>query len=419
MEKQEAINFIHQRLEKNCSESDIAEELSQIMGVPNEIVRKFVDRVVAQNTAATTLVALSTVQRESLPEPGRAEFEEGVLIKEAPMPKREGDDSRILLPVYGTKLVALNSSERMKIWLQSSWKRFKENWKIFSRNKLALVGLILLLIYVMLALMHPLLMSTVWPKGIYNPVTGHDIDIFPHPSGISAKHILGTDTLGRDVLSVLMAATGPSLMMAFTATITATILGTVIGALSAYYRGMIDGIFSNLADISLLAPAPLIMVIIGFVLDIDPVKFGLIFGILAGIGVVAIVLRSHALAVVSKSYIQAAQVAGGGSLHILMNHVFPHLLPLAAVSMLFTVTGAIFASGFIAFLGLSRAQLNWGSMIYDAFTYEGINGILPWNVLIPSALAISLFAASFYLIALGLQDVVEPRKEERRLRSSE
>ncbi len=88
MEKQEAITFILQRLEKNCSESEIAEELSQQMGVPNDIVRKFVDRVVAQNAATTTPVPSSTVQIESLPEPGRAESEGGELPVEAPAPKR-------------------------------------------------------------------------------------------------------------------------------------------------------------------------------------------------------------------------------------------------------------------------------------------------------------------------------------------
>jgi ABC-type dipeptide/oligopeptide/nickel transport system permease subunit len=82
------------------------------------------------------------------------------------------------------------------------------------QKQLALVGLIMLLIYVDGA--HPSLVGNVWPKGIYNPITGHDMDIFLHPSGISMKHLLGTDTLGRDVLSVLMAATGPSLAMAFT-----------------------------------------------------------------------------------------------------------------------------------------------------------------------------------------------------------
>lgn len=303
----------------------------------------------------------------------------------------------------------VSEGERARIWLSSAWRQAKESWKIYSRNRLALIGLGLLSLYILMAVAHPILMETVWPKGVYDPVVGHDLEIFPHPSPPSRTHPLGTDTLGRDVLSILMAATKPSLQMALTAAIVAAISGTLIAAISAYFRGVVDGLFAHLADVSLLAPAPVVMVIIGFVLEIDPFEFGLIYGIIVGIGGVAIVLRAHALNVMNKTFIEAARISGGGAFHIVFKHLIPHLLPLAAVNMLLTVTGAIFAHGFIAFLGLSRAQLNWGSMIYDSFVYQGLNGVIAWNVLIPSALAISLFAASFYLVALGLHDVAEPR----------
>ncbi len=305
--------------------------------------------------------------------------------------------------------------QRLGIWAALTWRRIKEAWGVYSQNWMAVLGLVLILIYAAMAIAHPILMKTVWPKGIYDPVLGHDIEIFPHPSPPSAKHLLGTDALGRDVLSTLLAATRPSFLMAITAAITTAFIGTLIGAISAYFRGVVDSIFAHLADVTLLAPAPLVMVIIGFVLDIQPVEFGLIFGILAGVGVVAIVLRSHALTIMSKPFIEASRVAGAGAIHIVFKHLVPHMLPLAAVNMMLTVTGAIFANGFIAFLGLSRAQLNWGSMIYDSFTYQQwVNTTITWNVLIPSAMAISLFAAAFYLIGIGLHEVAEPRIAERR-----
>jgi peptide/nickel transport system permease protein len=307
----------------------------------------------------------------------------------------------------------ISQGERFKIGLLSTWRQMRVSWGIYSRNRLAVLGLVLLLAYVFMASIHPILLRTVWSKTVYDPVVGFDISSTINPAPPSARHPLGTDTLGRDVLSMLMAASAPSLAMAMTAALTAAAIGVLVGAVSAYFRGAVDGIFSHLADLTLLMPAPLVMVIIGFALDIGPFKFGLIYGILVGLGVVAIVLRAHALTVVNKAFIDAARIAGGGSLHIVFKHLVPHLVPLATVNMLLTVTGAIFANGFIAFLGLSRAQLNWGSMIYDSFTYQGINGMIPWNVLVPSATAISLFAASFYMIALGLQDVTNPRLAER------
>ncbi len=89
------------------------------------------------------------------------------------------------------------------------------------------------------------------------------------------------------------------------------------------------------------------------------------------------------------------------------------MLPLAAVHMLLSVVGAVFADGFTSFLGLSRVRLNWGSMIYTSFTNRAVNSAITWNVLLPPALAISLFAASFYFIARGLHEVAEPRLRER------
>ena len=306
-----------------------------------------------------------------------------------------------------------NRMKLLLIWVTSSWKRFRGGWTIYSRDPFAVVGLVLLIIFTLMAFIHPFLLQTVWSKGVYDPVVGYDLSIYAHPSPPSAKHLLGTDTLGRDVLSVLLAATRPTFTMAMIAAITTAIIGTLAGALSAFFGGIIEAILTHLGDIALMTPAPLVMVVIGFMLDISPLKFGLLYGIISGIGGVAIVMRAFALTVVNKSFIEAARVAGGGYAHIILKHLVPHMLPLASVNMMLTVTGAIFANGFIAFLGLSRAQLNWGSMIYDSFTYQSINGQITWNVLIPSSLAISLFSASFYLIARGLHNVAEPRLAER------
>jgi ABC-type dipeptide/oligopeptide/nickel transport system permease subunit len=74
-----------------------------------------------------------------------------------------------------------------------------------------------------------------------------------------------------------------------------------------------------------------------------------------------------------------------------------------------TITGAVFADGFSTFLGLSITRLNWGSLIWDSFTLMTFIPSVPWNVLIPPAIAISMFAASFYFIARGLHEVAEPR----------
>lgn len=312
-----------------------------------------------------------------------------------------------------TPLARLSNAGRLRLWLTVNWQQFREAWSIFSRNRLAVFGVVLIFVFALMSIAHPILMATVWDRSTYNPVTGYDMRIFPHPSPPGPGHVFGTDTLGRDVLSMLLSATTPTFVLAITAALMTALISTLVGSISAFYRGPIDQVFAHIADLSLLAPAPLVMVIIGGTGEVGPVEFGLLYGILSGIGGSAIVMRAHALTLMNKPFIEASRVAGGGPVHIIFRHLIPHMLPLAAVHMMLSVVGAVFADGFSAFLGLSRVSLNWGSMIYDSFTNRAINAAITWNVLLPPALAISLFAAAFYFIARGLHEVAEPRLRER------
>jgi peptide/nickel transport system permease protein len=302
---------------------------------------------------------------------------------------------------------------RWRRLMQLRFRNLRESWSIFSNNKLALFGVVLLFFYALMAIMHPILMKTVWPNTIYNPATGFDQNVFPHPAPPSSGHLLGTDSLGRDVLSRLLAATTPTFVLAMTAAVVTAALSTLSGALSAYYRGRLDGLLSHLSDLLLLAPAPMVMIVISGISQLEPVEFGLLYGLLAGLSGTAIVMRSYALTIMAKPFIDASRVAGSGAGRIIFKHLIPHMLPLASVQMMLTITGAVFADGFSTFLGLSITRLNWGSLIWDSFTLMSFIPTIPWNVLIPPAIAISMFAAAFYFIARGLHEVAEPRIRQR------
>jgi peptide/nickel transport system permease protein len=285
------------------------------------------------------------------------------------------------------------------------------NWNIFSQSRLAVLGVILVIIFGLMAIAYPLLRNTVWSSSMYDPITGFDMEVFPHPVPPGPQHLLGTDTLGRDVLSRLLAATPHSFVIGLTAAVTTAIVGTLLSMAAAYYQGYVDTAITNLADVFLMLPAPVMMVIIGTRFrEISPFVLGLFYGVLTGAGGTTLVMRAQAIQIVSKPFMEAAQIAGGTGRHIIFRHLLPSLLPLAALQMMVAVTGAIVADGFISFFGIMRTTSNWGTIIYEAFVYAGISGGLeiPWHLLVPAATCFSLFALGFYLISRGLHRVASP-----------
>jgi peptide/nickel transport system permease protein len=304
--------------------------------------------------------------------------------------------------------------ERIQIRIALARKRLNIDWEIFAQDRLATFGLILILIFAMMAIAHPILMKTVWPRRIYDPFTGFDLDVMPHPTAPSATHILGTDSLGRDVLSTLLAATTPTFVIGLTAAFTTAVIATTFSMIAAHYRGKIDLVITNLADVVLLLPPPILMIIVGARFrDLGPIPLGLVYGITTGAGSATLVLRSQAMKVAAKPFMEASHIAGGEGGHIILKHFLPNMLPMAALQMMLAVTGAVVADGFISFFGLRRLTSNWGTLIYDAFLYANIGGSGPqWHVLVPTAMVFTLFALAFYLVSRGLHKVADPKIRE-------
>ncbi len=278
------------------------------------------------------------------------------------------------------------------------------------------VGLGILVVATVGALLHPVLIDTIWAGDptTYRPEAGYDFAI-DHPSGPSGRHWLGTDPLGRDITSMLLFALRPTMVIAITAALTIGITATASAAASATLRGRTDRVLSSLADGLLLLPAPIVLIIVGFGRPewFTPVVFGLTYGILAGLSSAAIVLRTHALQVMTRPFIAAARVAGGSRWYIARRHLVPHLLPLAAVQMTTGVVGVIVAAGFVEYLGASQTRVGLGSMIYYGLAYQGaLSSDIAWAVLLSGTLAISGLAGAFYLLSIGFRQLLDPRLRE-------
>lgn len=282
----------------------------------------------------------------------------------------------------------------------------------FLSNRLAAIGVGIVVVYGLVAFAYPLFIESALPSGIYDPVTGFDPNVI-HPSLPGPGHVLGTDSLGRDVLTQILAGALPTWILAVVAALTTAVVATLVGAVSAAFRGIVDGVLARVSDAFLLLPAPIFMLVIGSGEQsqrIGPVTFGLIYGLITGVGAGAIVLRAQALKVMASPFIDAAVVAGASRWRLVTRHVLPHLYPLAALYMMLAVVGAVVADAFATWLGQTGTRVNWGTIVYYGVTFPNpLTGEIAWNVVLAPSLTLSVFAAGFYLISVGLREVADPR----------
>jgi peptide/nickel transport system permease protein len=281
-----------------------------------------------------------------------------------------------------------------------------------------LAGLALLSFFVVLTVIHPLLDATVWAgkDTIYDPQFGFDTSI-AHPSAPSAEHWLGTSSTGRDVFSMFAYAARPTLFVAVSAGLSIAIISLVLGALAAYRGGWLDGFVSHLSDAMVLLPAMIAVFILGIGRsdeEFGALQVGLSFGIIYGLGPATATVRAAALTVVARPFMDAARVAGGGGGWILTRHVLPHLYAHAAVQAMIGATGAVIADAFLSFRSAIGEDFGFGQMVYDGIVWSDLMaGIapIPWWIMLAGAGGITLLAASFYLVGVGLREALDPRTQ--------
>lgn len=278
------------------------------------------------------------------------------------------------------------------------------------RQPTFVAGTCLLLFMGLLSLSPGLAMRHLWNgrTQIYGPITGYDRDVL-HPAGPSGTHWLGTDPLGRDVLSLIMHSLGPTLTVALVAAITVAISGTLLGITAAFMRGWPDATTNRLVDLILLLPPPIALFVMSLARPdiMGSVTSGLLYGLLAGLGGTAVISRAHARTVMAKPFIEAAQVAGAGKLRLARHHLVPHLIPLVGAQMTLAATGVVTTVAFIEFFGtrVGDQSIGLGTLIYYGLTFQrGLSTNVAWSALLSSALAITALCSAFYLLSVGLRE---------------
>ncbi len=292
-------------------------------------------------------------------------------------------------------------------------KAMRSNWALFAENPIGLLGLGVIVFFGLFALAHPILINTVWDPVVYHPVSGFDMQIAFHPAPPSARHLLGTDPLGRDVLSQLMFSTRFEFALGLIAALVTMTIATTIGAVAAYFGGVVDMILMRLVNLVMMVPTLPILIVLGALMSIGMLELAVVIGLLSGFSGTAIVVKSQALTVKVRPYIEAARVAGGGHFHIIFKHMMPNLMPIALLYMMFIVNGAIAYEAVLSFFGLTEIEMSWGLMINTTQYFGYLLRFDTWWLLFPASVAISVLCAAFYLVGRALDEVVNPRLRAR------
>jgi peptide/nickel transport system permease protein len=287
-------------------------------------------------------------------------------------------------------------------------------------NPKILIGLAILAAFIVLAFAQPILEATVWARqlNVYDPQFGFDSTV-THPSAPSARHWLGTSSLGRDVFSMFLYGTRPTLLVALSAAIAISVVSLLLGSLAAYRGGWVDGFVSHLSDAMVLLPAMIAVFVLGISRSDEQfgsLHVGLTFGVIYGLGPATATIRAAAMTVVARPFMDAARVSGGGAIWIVSRHILPHLYSHTAVQAMIGATGAVIAEAFLNFRSAVGEGVGFGQMIYDGIVWSTLlAGVAatPWWIMLAGAGGITLLAAAFYLIGVGLREALDPRTGDR------
>ncbi len=278
----------------------------------------------------------------------------------------------------------------------------RTNLEVFQRDSLALTGLIILVVFILIAIFAPLIAP-------YDPLEVIQEDgIWLSNEKPSAEYPLGTTNLGRDIFSQLVFGSRAALMVGFSAAIAVAIIGTVIGLLAGYFGGWVDMILMRLADVAFGIPfLPFIIVLAAFM---EPN----IWNVVIAMSVLlwrdtSRVIRSQVLVIKEQAFVSAARVSGATDFRIIFMYIAPSILPLTFLYGSLAIGWSILTEASVSFLGFGDPEVvSWGFMLQDAFNSQALSrGAFYW--IIPPGVCIMLTVMAGFFIGRGYEEVLFPR----------
>ena len=272
------------------------------------------------------------------------------------------------------------------------------------QNKMARVGVIIIAIFVLMAVLGPMLM----------PFKTTDIAdsreaIFNAPS---LEHLLGTDNQGRDVLAYLVNGARSSLMVGLTATVISMVLGTIIGIAAGYIGGWVDNLLMRVTDFFLVLPWLPFCMVLAAILGNSVWNIILVIG-LTGWSSTARIIRAQTLSVKEQPYVERTVSIGAKKGYIMVKHILPNVFPLVFSEGILIVSSSILTETSLAFLGLGDpTNPSWGTMLNDAYS-TGAMTVGAWWYFITPGICVILVALGFTLMGYAFDEILNPKLKKR------
>jgi peptide/nickel transport system permease protein/oligopeptide transport system permease protein len=272
------------------------------------------------------------------------------------------------------------------------WDKCRQLWK---QNKLAVFSALVIVLIALAAIFAPVVAP-------YDPTAQ---DLTNRLQGPSLQHLLGTDQLGRDVLSRMIYGARVSLVIGLCPTLLSMLLGIILGLMAGYMGKWVDFAIMRLADVTLAFPSLLLAMVVTYTLGTGTVPIFISLTIVGWAGTARIV-RSQALSLKEQEYVEAARSIGVSKWSIMFRHILPNCLPSLIVLFTLNVPGSILSESSLSFLGIGAQSpsTSWGLMVTDGKSYLFSNPVMA----LAPGIAILVLALAFNFLGDGLRDVMDP-----------
>jgi peptide/nickel transport system permease protein len=282
--------------------------------------------------------------------------------------------------------------------MEKSYSAFREALYKLKNHKMAVLGLGVWITEILLMLLLPVIFNL--QPNVSDPLAFR--------AAPSAQHILGTDSIGRDLLARLIYGGRTSLFVGIVSSLIGLLIGVPVGLYAGYYRGWVEALIMRTADVAMSIPSMILILVLVSVVGPSIWSVTIVIGVL-GWTQFARIIHANVLSVSQKEYVEAARAIGASNFTIIYRYILPNSFAPVLIAVTFQAANAIIMESALSFLGMGvqPPQASWGNMLYDAQSITVLSS-KPW-VWLPPGIAIIITVLSINFFGDGIRDVLDPR----------